>query len=66
MKAMYLCSFRIVNGAYSCGLKFTSFRDARKTIRAIALGSCPKGSSGEWWIHKDSTENLIDSGLVKL
>jgi nucleoside-triphosphatase THEP1 len=34
------------------GYDFTNLKVARRNMRAIANGECPKGSHGKWWVNQ--------------
>ena len=46
------------------GYEYSNLREARKSMRKIANGTCPRGSQGKWWIENLAGETVAE-GQVK-
>jgi len=46
------------------GYEYSNLREARKSMREMAEGTCPQGSTGRWWIENLAGETVAE-GQVK-
>ena len=46
------------------GYEYTNLREAKRSMRKIAVGNCTRGASGIWYVT-DITGNTIAEGKVQ-